>query len=487
MPQRDRGDLIEHLLTRVHETVARYNLIQPREHIVIGVSGGPDSTCLAAVLHECTAKWDLTLHLAHLNYGTRGGESESDEIFLRKLAMELSIGISIERATSDDLVNPVHGSFQARARTARYQFFERVAQQQGAHKIATGHTADDQAETVLMWALRGTGLKGLGGIPVQRSQRIIRPLIALTRTDVLAYLDAKHLAFQTDSSNENPVYLRNRVRHDLIPLLQTYNPQMRRTLSHLAEIVSEDEKILSTMTQKVFQDILVASQDAQQSPSCHLSRSRFLDLPRGLQRRCIRQAVTSIKGNTGRLTFAHIEAMIACITASSQPSATYECAGITVNHRAHDVIAMTKRDARVQHKSWEAQPLSIPAEIELRAIGCRIRTWRESSFTNDAPTPHGDPAAYDPMVAHFDEDTFELPLTVRPWQDGDIFCPSGMGGKRKKLQDYFVDTKVPKRMRSQIPLIVAAEGILWIPGYRQDDRFRRRSTTRRTCTVQLMR
>ncbi len=487
MSRRHRRDPTEHLVTCVHQTIARYQLIQPGEHIVIGVSGGPDSTCLAAVLHECIEKWDLTLHLAHLNYGTRGHESESDEIFVRKLAQELNLGVTIERATSDDLLDPDHGSFQARARTARYRFFERVAQQRGAHKIATGHTADDQAETVLMWALRGAGLTGLAGIPVQRCHQIIRPLIALTRTDIRAYLDAKHLGVRIDSTNEDPVYLRNRVRHGLIPLLQTYNPQIRRSLSQLAEIVSEDEKVLNTMTEQVFQDILVPRQDTEDDPNCHISRSRFLDLPRGLQRRCIREAVTRIKGDTRRLTFLHIENVIACITKSPRPSAAYEFAGVTVNRHHRDVIVMTKTNAMVQPKCWEAQHLSVPDEIQLHTIGCRIRTWRELPLADAVSATHGGPAAYDPMVAHFDEDTFRLPLTVRAWQAGDVFCPAGMGGKRKKLQDYFVDTKVPKRMRSQIPLIVAPEGILWIPGYRQDDRFRCRSTTQRTCIVQIVR
>ena len=486
MSRHNRRNPIAYFVTRFHETIARYNLIQPKDHIIIGVSGGPDSTCLAVVLHDCIEKWDLTLHLAHLNYGTRGHESESDELFVRKLAQDLNLDVSIKRATPDDLANPEQESFQVRARTVRYRFFERVAQQRGADKIATGHTADDQAETVLLWALRGTGLTGLGGIPVRRCQRIIRPLITLTRTDVLACLDAKHLTFQTDSTNEDPAYLRNRVRHDLIPVLQTYNPRIRQTLSHLAEIVSEDEKVLSTLTRQIFKDILVPSQDTQESQSCHISRSRFLDLPRALQRRCIRRVVAFIKGDTRRLTFAHIEAAIAYITAFSRPSAAYECAGITVSHHCHDVIAMTKSSERLQLPLWEAQHLFVPAEIKLHAIGCRIRTWRESSFLDDAPASRSGLPAYDPMIAHFDEDTFGLPLTVRPWQDGDVFCPSGMGGKRKKLQDYFVDTKVPKRMRRQIPLIVAPEGILWISGYRQDDRFRRRSTTRHACIAQLM-
>ncbi len=481
MPKRDRRDPAEHLLTRIHETVTRYDLIQPKERIVIGVSGGPDSTCLAAALHESITRWNLTLHLAHLNYGMRGGESDEDENFVRTLARNLNLGITVEHATNDDLLHPAHGSFQARARTARYRFFERVAQHQGAQKIATGHTADDQAETMLMWALRGAGLTGLAGIPVQRCHRIIRPLIALTRTDVLAYLHVKHLDFRTDSSNKDSIYLRNRVRRDLIPLLQSYNPQIRRSLSHLAEIVSEDEKVLHTLTQQAFQEILLAKQGTEEGPHCHLARSGFLDLPRSIQRRCIREAITHINGDTRHLTFRHVENVIAYIAGTPGPSAVYEFAGITVNHHDYDVIAMTQRKATKQGAFWEAQPLSIPAEIELHALGCRIRTWRELSFTNHAVATH------DPMVAHFDEDTFRLPLTVRPWQAGDVFCPAGMRGKRKKLQDYFVDTKIPKRMRSQIPLIVAPEGILWIPGYRQDDRFLCRSTTKRTCTVQLMR
>tara|TARA_B100000315_G_scaffold260813_1_gene325692 strand:- start:957 stop:2420 length:1464 start_codon:yes stop_codon:yes gene_type:complete len=487
MSRRNPRDSAVHFRTRVHKVITRHDLIQTGDRIVLGVSGGPDSTCLAAILHEWIKKWNLTLYLAHVNYGIRGHEAKEDEMFVKRLAQKLDLKVSIKHVTSDDLASLERESFQARARTVRYRFFEHVAQQQGAQKIATGHTADDQAETVLMWAIRGAGLTGLGGIPIQRCQKIIRPLITLTRTDVLAYLDARHLTFQTDSSNEVPVYLRNRIRHEVIPTLQTYNPKIGRALSQLAEIVSEDEKILSTITRQIFQDILVPNQDTKETDSLHISRSRFLNLPRGFQRRCIRQAVDHINGDTRRLTFVHIEEAIVCITVSSRPSASYECAGVIVNHHCHDVIAITKTNTQLQPLYWDAQYLSVPAEIELHVLGCRIKTWSESSLAGDFPVSHATFRAHNSMIAHFDSDTFGLPLTVRSWKDGDVFCPSGMDGKKKKLQDYFVDTKIPKRLRSQIPLIVASEGILWVSGYRQDDRFRCRSTTRRTCTIQVIR
>ena len=485
---RPNRESTNYLIARVHETIVRYDLFAPGDVVVVGVSGGPDSTCLAVVLQELIETWDLTLHLAHINYGMRGEESELDETFVRALAREFALGVSVEHATSDDLANSGYGSFQARARAARYRFFEDVVQQQGARKIATGHTTDDHVETVLMWMLRGAGLTGLGGMPVERHQQIVRPLLGLTRSDILEYLKAKELAFRTDSTNEDPTYLRNRVRHHLIPVLQAYNPQIQRSLAQLAEIVSEDEKILSTMTRQALQDILLPAPNCEGDPICHISRSRFLKLPRGLQRRCMREAVTRIKGHTRRLTFLHIENVIAFVTECSRSSAVFEFAGVTMHCSDPDVIAMTNTNAAAQPKSWEAQQFSVPDEIQVHPLGCRIRAWRERPPLVDIPSAiHGSRVAYDPMVAYFDEDTFGLPLTVRAWQAGDAFCPSGMGGKRKKLQDYFVDTKVPKWMRSRIPLIVAPEGILWIPGYRQDDRFRRRSTTRRTCIVQLMR
>ena len=480
-------DLTTHIVARVQNTVARYQLITPGEHIVIGVSGGPDSTCLAVVLHEFTKKWDLTLHLAHLNYGTRGDESESDEHFVRALAQQLRLSVSIKRVTSDDLACGDRESFQARARGVRYRFLHCVAQQNGAHKIATGHTADDQAETVLMWTLRGAGLTGIRGIPVHH-HKIVRPLITLTRTDVLAYLNATHSAFRTDSTNKDPVFFRNRIRHELIPLLETYNPQIRRSLSHLADIANEEETVLRRMTEQAFQDILVRQPNSNgRDSSCYISRSRFLGLARGLQRRCIRQAVVRIKGHTRRLTFLHIETIIAFITEPQKPGVTCELCGIRATHEQHDAIHLTATNISIPITSCEVRQLTIPGEIQLPTIGCRMRAWREPPIAADDSATNGVSTIHDPLVARFDEDTFRLPLTIRPWQAGDVFFPSGMGGKRKKLHDYFIDEKVPKPVRSQIPLLVAMEGILWIAGYRQDDRFRRRSTTQRMCSVQLIR
>jgi len=478
----------EDAITRVYETITRYRLFVSGDRVIIGASGGPDSTCLIAILCALSKPLGIMLHLAHFNYATRGDESELDEQFVCRIAEEFSLGISIERAEPTTLATVGTGSFQSRARMARYRFFDRVASEQSASKIATGHTTNDQAETILMWIVRGTGLSGLGGIPIQRSHHIVRPLIELTRTDVLNYLGKQNIAFRTDSTNDTRSYLRNRVRLDLLPLLRRFNPKIERSIAHLASIVTEDEKVLGDITATVFKELLVHKKNGVNNENCHINRQKFLQLPLALQRRCIRKAAMQVKGHVRGMTFLHIEQIIDFILKSAGRLSVLECAGLKVHSHDCNEIVVANIAVKAEASTWEPQEFFVPGEIELQSIGCRIKSWRQpSSLMTDSITPSTKFTSRDPMVAFFDEDTFALPLTIRPWQAGDVFCPMGMGGKRKKLQDYFVDMKVPQYLRTQIPLIVASEGILWIPGYRQDERFQARSTTNRPCIMQLMR
>src|SRR5207245_2192458 len=206
-------------------------LLRPDDRWPVAVSGRTDSVCVVLVLHELRQRGvlpGLDLHVAHVNYGLRGEESEKDEAYVRDLGNTLSLPVHVERA---HLVPRSGQALQSQARDARYAFFTRVRREHGLTAVATGHTADDQAETILMWLLRGSGTSGLAGIPAQRGDGVIRPLLGVTREQVLDYLASRGVAYRTDSSNATRVYRRNRIRHEIVPLLRTFNPRIVQGLA----------------------------------------------------------------------------------------------------------------------------------------------------------------------------------------------------------------------------------------------------------------
>ena len=235
------------LLAHLVRTVRQQQLFVPGHHLLVAVSGGPDSIALLSLLHSLARSWRLTLTVVHCNYGLRGAESDGDESFVNIFCRERQLPLVIHRPVL--VKRRQRSSLQAAARDARYAFMKQLAHEVGADRIAVGHTANDQAETVLMWLLRGAGITGLGGMPYAREDRIIRPLLAATREEVVAYLNDEGLTYRRDSSNEKPLYHRNRIRKELLPVITRLAPAAVRVLQRQADIFREDEQYLEHMYQ----------------------------------------------------------------------------------------------------------------------------------------------------------------------------------------------------------------------------------------------
>src|SRR5574337_2080525 len=227
------------LVYRVVRTVRSRNLFLCGQHILVAVSGGPDSVALVSILHRLRSSWKLTVSAVHCNYGLRGDESEEDQQFVEAFCRELGVPLHVRRVGLH--VDGRKTSLQAEARDLRYQVMQEIAEKCGADRIAVGHTADDQAETVLLWMLRGAGLTGLSGMPAFRDNHIIRPLYETKRQEILTYLRTAGLSFREDSSNFKLLYLRNRVRKELIPILTRLVPSSLDALCRLADICREDD------------------------------------------------------------------------------------------------------------------------------------------------------------------------------------------------------------------------------------------------------
>src|SRR2546426_868321 len=303
-----RHDTAPHPVFRqVVAVVRQKKLLRPDDRVLVAVSGGSDSVCLVMVLYEMQHRGvlpGLDLHVAHVNYGLRGEESEKDEAYVRDLGKMLNLPVYVERA---HLVPRPGQTVQSQARDTRYAFFARVRQEYGLTAVATGHTADDQAETVLLWLLRGSGTSGLAGIPVQRGDGIIRPLLGVTREQVLNYLASRGIAYRTDASNATRVYRRNRIRHEIVPLLRTFNPRIVQGLARAAEILAADAALLDDLERERWKAVV---KDVA-SGRVVLQGERLAQEPLGLQRRLIRRALSVVHGAAVGLTFLHVSDVLA--------------------------------------------------------------------------------------------------------------------------------------------------------------------------------
>ena len=260
------------LLSHLVRTVRQQQLFVPGQHLLVAVSGGPDSIALLSLLHRLARSWQLTLTAVHCNYGLRGAESDGDESFIKTFCRERQLSLVIHRPIL--VKRRQRSSLQAAARDARYDFMKQLAHEVGADHIAVGHTANDQVETVLMWLLRGAGMAGLAGMPYAREDRIIRPLLAATREDVVAYLAHEGLTYRRDSSNEKPLYHRNRIRKELLPVITRLAPAAVRVLQRQADLFREDERYLAGITHELMRTLVshdsqgVQRVDRQPSSSC---------------------------------------------------------------------------------------------------------------------------------------------------------------------------------------------------------------------------
>ena len=278
----------------VHQAIRARDLLRSGDRIVVAVSGGPDSVALLSCLVALSTRWNWELSIGHVNHGLRGTESEEDAAFVERLGKHFSVPVSIREVwLKKQDAKFTKQSFQVYARQARYQALESILQERCATKIATGHTADDQAETVLMWMLRGSGTGGLSGIPPKRGSGIVRPILDISRSAIVAYLEQRQLEWRMDSSNRQPVYLRNRLRQDLMPHLKEYSPGIVNVLRRQAEIIGDDHAYLEDVAAEAFQQMSVIEDDR----TIQLDRDALLRLPMAIRRRVVRKGLQQMTGN----------------------------------------------------------------------------------------------------------------------------------------------------------------------------------------------
>ena len=467
------------ILPVVWKTIADFNMIAPHDSVLVGVSGGMDSVLLLHLLVKMAPDFSVRLGVAHFNHGLRGREADTDAEFTASLAARLQLPFHGDKQDTRSYRQRHRFSLEEAARRLRYTFFETVCADHGYKKVALGHHADDNAEQILMQLFRGAGMASLAGIPPVRDTNIIRPLIRLTRQQISDYCRSAGISYVTDPSNYDRQHLRNRIRHELIPILRKeYNPAVVQSLNRLSEIVREELQWTEDLSLAQFRLAVTG----MKSGRLHLSLNELRHCQPALLRRIFRKAIELVKGDLRRVGFGHIDAVVQLVTAGSGDGSVHLPDRVEVRAVGPELI-VTKhavdlrkacRPAAAPHQyCYNVRPPSAtPLSVMVPEAGVRVVF---SHFTTGA---YGDLDGAGQQQAFFDMDKLHFPLVLRNTRPGDRLSPLGVEGTQK-VKKYFIDHKVPKKDRARCPLLVSGEQIVWIVGHRIAEPFKVTSATQR--------
>jgi tRNA(Ile)-lysidine synthase len=455
------------LVAEVQACIEAHAMLPPEAKVVVAVSGGADSMALLFALFELRSVYNMRLIVAHVNHQLRGEEAEQDALFVERQAARLGLPFHQTCIDVKALQKSAGISVQQAARQLRYRFLHALHQALHATRIALGHTADDQAETLLMRLVRGSGPAGFAGIPAVRLP-FIRPLITVSRPAIYAYLQSEHCPWVEDSSNAHTVYFRNRVRLDLLPQLRQYNPQIVRHLNELADMLRAESQVLEQQVDEWAVQTLAWQTRGRVEICCRL----FGLAPVAIQRRLLRHVIDALSTSPEAVGFRHIERLRQFIVSGKQECRCSLPGEIGVERRAETVL-LWKRSRLPAIPGMLALP--VPGKVDL--VSLNIRLTAEVSLK---PCHWG---RMSPQRAFLDLDRIVCPLQVRFRQPGDCFYPLGAPGS-KKLQDFFTDTKIPRGERPYVPLVVSHREIVWVVGYRIAEPFKLRPETNRVLLLQ---
>ncbi len=466
----------EPLQRHVLRSIKSQALFQAKDTVVVGVSGGPDSVCLLHVLAGLQDKLGIKLHVAHLNHTLRGAESDADAEYVAALAQRLGLPATIEERDVRAYQTSHRCSLEEAAREVRYGFFAQVAQSAGASCVALGHTADDQVETILMHLIRGTGMAGLRGMQpfsLWRSARgdseirVVRPLLDITGEETEAYCAAHRLAPRQDASNLSPAHLRNRIRAELIPLLRSYNPNIRAALLRAARALSDDYAWLQQEVSRVWPEVVREGPEG-----LVLDTKAFAYLHPALKRHLLRAMLDRLMGNLVDIEAVHVESILE--TLAKPAGKSLDLPG--------GLVLSTEHGRAVVGPPGERCPLPVlEGEHRLLVPGeTRLGGWLvTASIAHHATDAQG-------WSADLDFDLAGGELVVRSRRPGDSFQPLGMS-ECKKLQDFMVDAKTPRSWRNRVPLVCSRSQIVWVAGWRIDERVKVTGSTERILHLEFER
>ena len=474
---------------RVRVFIRLHRMLRGVRSLLVAVSGGPDSMVLLHLLASLAPSFGVTLRAAHLHHGLRGRDADRDLALVRRTCRSLGVPLLAGRSDVRARARRRGLSFETAAREARYAFLARCAARTRAEAVALGHTADDQAETFLLRLLRGAGARGLGGIRPVRFEgplRIVRPLLCLWRREILSVAKAQGVSFRTDASNRNRLFLRNRVRHGLIPYLERqFNPRAREILIRAAELLAREHDFCETHAARRYRALAREEERRVVFPA-----RRFAALPSALRAGLLRRALAAL-GTPGEVRFADAEAAARLCRVPGGGGAVCLPDGVVVSREYGELVIGRPPAAYPAYDYPLADGLEIPfpgGRLRFRvAVRARRGVGRVRRNTPGLAAAWGGNWNGWPLSALLSQEALEGEgLAVRTRRPGDRFRPLGAAGGRA-LKRVLIDEKLPARLRGAVPLLARGREIVWLPGHRIAERFKVTPATRRVLEVVLER
>lgn len=444
-------------------------LIEKDDKVIVGLSGGPDSVCLLHLLNEVREEFKLKIIAVHINHMFRGKEADCDEEYARGMCERLNITFYSKRIDVAEYARKGGLSSETAGREVRYNYFKEILQKNKMNKVATAHNANDQAETILMRVMRGTGLEGLGGIPVKREGIYIRPILFMKREEVEKYCIEKDLKPRIDKTNMERIYNRNKVRLDILPYMKSnFNEDVVEAINRMAMLLQMDNQFIQKQVQKYYDEFCV-----EEHRTISIKKEAFL-LEESIISRLIRKAINEVCGNKYDLELKHIKDIIQLQKLETSKKIDLPNGVMAINVYKN-INIKSKEKIKIDENNMEELDLSIEEclhkEINFQNYVFRFEVVDKNINIKDSC-----------LIKYFDYNKIEDDIIIRNRKDGDKIKPLGMSGS-KKLKDIFIDMKIPREHRDTIPIIQFGHDIGWIVGLKISEKFKITSETAKVLKI----
>ncbi|WP_297425676.1 tRNA lysidine(34) synthetase TilS [Clostridium sp.] len=437
------------------------NLINPGDKILVALSGGPDSVCLLNILYDLKEELNIRIEAAHVNHLLRGDDAFKDEEYVIDLCNKMGIKCFIKRVDINAYSKEYKMSSEMAGRKVRYDFFEEILMKEEFNKVATAHNANDQAETILFRIMRGTGLEGLVGIKASRDNKVIRPILCLSRDEIEKYIKLKNLRPRIDKTNFEKVYNRNKIRLDILPYMkENFNVDIMQTLNRMALLLQKDNQFLENLSLSIYNKYCVESDDY------FIIKKEIFKEEEPVVSRALRHAITKFSKSNYDLEMKHIYIIIDLAKKNSGkvldlPNEIYAeniYGDIYIKSRVEKPFVTDKKEIAIDKGNICKNVIKFYSYyIELSVIN----NYKENNINLNQNS----------LIKYFDFDKINKIISLRTRRNGDKITPLGMDGT-KKLKDIFIDMKIPKEERDNIPILCFDEKIAWIIGIRTSEEYK---------------
>lgn len=467
------------MIYKVKDFIKENNIIEDNDKILVALSGGPDSVCLLHMLHSLKNELKISIGAAHINHMLRGEEALKDEFYVEKLCEELNIPVYIARIDIDKISKNLNISHEMAGRDERYKFFESISDKYGYDKIAIAHNANDQAETVIMRMMRGTGLEGLGGIKAKRGEKIIRPILSLYREEVESYCNEKELTPRIDKTNLENIYSRNKVRLDILPYMkENFNEDIIETLNRMASILQKDDEYINKQCNKYFEEYC-----KDEFESLSINKNLF-KLDNALVTRVIKKSFIYYSKKYVNFEMKHIYDVIDL--ANKGTNKKIDLPNNIVAENVYGNIHLKYKEANTKKKEGDKN-IENNIFIDKEKLGNNTFDFMKYNVNvelinnkNNIQFSNND------LIKYFDYDNIIEGIIIRTRKDGDKIKPLGMNGN-KKLKDIFINSKVPIKDRDNVPIVCFGEKIAWIVGYKVSENSKITGDTQKIIKIKFTR